>query len=215
MVPAAVMYFSLSCIVFTSATCVNAAVASSFAGSTVTALFPSPNATITVNATFFPDASEVGFGGPTPSSCLRISIFRAQLNSFFTAGDEAGAIATAPAVALMDTVFPLVQPATSDKKAGFNVLEHLGSLSPFQSVKSLGLPDTSALVPDGCKITQVHLLHRHGARYPTSGGNTFAAAIHAAASTTGFNASGPLGFLNTWTYKLGAEILTPFGRSEM
>ncbi|KAJ7141402.1 phosphoglycerate mutase-like protein [Mycena epipterygia] len=140
---------------------------------------------------------EVGFGGPTPT------------------GDEAGAIATAPAVALMDTVFPLVQPATSDKKAGFNVLEHLGSLSPFQSVESLGLPDTSALVPDGCKITQVHLLHRHGARYPTSGGNTFAAAIHAAASTTGFNASGPLGFLNRWTYKLGAETLTPFGRSEM
>ncbi|KAJ7862085.1 phosphoglycerate mutase-like protein [Mycena leptocephala] len=178
---------------------VHAAVASSFAGSTVTALFPPANVTVTASDTkFFPDASVVGYAGPTPT------------------GDEAAAIQTAPAVALVDTLFPLVQPATADQQPsqGFNVLEHLGSLSPFQSVDSLGLPDSSARIPDG----QVHLLHRHGARYPTFGGSSFAAALHAAATNAsggGFSASGPLEFLNTWTYKLGAETLTPFGRSQM
>ncbi|KAJ7648824.1 phosphoglycerate mutase-like protein [Mycena rosella] len=177
-------------------TAVSAAVGSSFAGSTSTALFPPANATITATDTFFPNASQVGHGGPTPT------------------GDEAAAIATAPAVALVDNVFPLVKPATSDKKPGFDILQHLGNLSPFQSVKSLGLPDASARVPDGCKITQVHLLHRHGARYPT-GGSSFAAALHTAATSTGFNTSGPLAFLSTWTYKLGEQTLTPFGRAEM
>ncbi|KAJ6587368.1 histidine phosphatase superfamily [Mycena sp. CBHHK59/15] len=131
-------FSSLPLIYVTSA---NAAVASSFAGSTLTALFPPANATITATDTFFLDASQVGYGGPTARHSL--------------AGDEAGAIATAPAVAIVDSVFPLITPITSDKKAGFNVLRHFGSLSPFQSVESLGLPHTSALVPDGCKLTQM------------------------------------------------------------
>lgn len=41
--------------------------ASSFAGSTSTALFPPPNATVTATDTFFPEGSLVGFAGPTPS----------------------------------------------------------------------------------------------------------------------------------------------------
>ncbi|KAJ7291916.1 histidine phosphatase superfamily [Mycena rebaudengoi] len=180
-------------------TIANAAAASSFAGSTVTAVFPPANVTLTATDTFFPGPNEVGYAGPTLT------------------GDEAAAIATAPAVALVDSVFPLVIPSTSEKNSRFDVLQHFGSLSPFRSVDSLGLPDASARVPEGCRITAVHLLHRHGARYPTTGGSpsAFAAALNAAATTTGFNASGPLTFLNTWTYKLGAETLTPFGRSEM
>jgi hypothetical protein len=80
-----------------------------------------------------------------------------------------------------------------------------------------GLPDASPLIPDGCELRQVHLLHRHGARYPTSGSApaSFAATVHAAAANGSFSAKGPLSFLNTWTYKLGAEILTPFGREQM
>ncbi|KAJ7115640.1 phosphoglycerate mutase-like protein [Mycena crocata] len=192
---------TFACLVLTFATGASAVIASSFAGSTQTALFPPRNATITASDTFFPDATAVGHGGPTAT------------------GDEAAAIATAPAVALVDTIFPLVKPAPADAAQhalGFNVLQHLGSLSPFQSVDSLGLPDASARVPEGCKLTQVHLLHRHGARYPASGGNAFAEALHAAATSAGgLSTSGPLEFLNTWTYKLGAETLTPFGRAEM
>jgi hypothetical protein len=111
----------------------------------------------------------------------------------------------------------LVSPDTADKSGdSFNVVEHWGNLSPFNSVSSFGL-NSSPQIPEGCEINQVHLLHRHGARYPTSGSapSAFAATLHSAATGAGFSASGPLEFLNTWTFKLGAEILTPFGREQM
>lgn len=120
-------------------------------------------------------------------------------------------------MAKVQAIFPLIKPSTADKSKGFEVLQHVGVLSPWQSVESFGLPDASPRIPNGYNIVQVHLLHRHGARYPTSGAlpASFAANINKAATTTGFTASGPLEFLNTWTYKLGAETLTPFGRSQM
>jgi hypothetical protein len=70
-------------------------------------------------------------------------------------------------------------------------------------------------VPDGCDITQVHLLYRHGARYPTSGAapGTFAQKI-INATKAGMSVSGELSFLSNWEYRLGAELLTPFGRSQ-
>ncbi|KAI0715319.1 phosphoglycerate mutase-like protein [Earliella scabrosa] len=178
--------------------------ASAFAGSTVSAVFPPPNATDTSVNTFFPDAEELtAFAGPTPT------------------GDEAWVVETAPAAPLKEDFYPLVQPAvaeTSMKNNSFNPVRYWGNLSPWWSVGGdWGLPDASAIVPTGCELTQVHILHRHGARYPTSGSTSseFAAKIHAAATSTGFKASGPLAFLNTWTYKLGAELLTPFGREQL
>jgi hypothetical protein len=112
-----------------------------------------------------------------------------------------------------------VAPAAADANAKeFDVLSYLGNYSPMKSVHSFGLPGASPLVPDGCGLNQVHLLHRHGARYPTTGGigpAAFAAKIHSSASGNGFSAKGDLEFLNTWTYKLGAEILTPYGREQM
>jgi hypothetical protein len=61
-------------------------------------------------------------------------------------------------------------------------------------------------------------LHRHGARYPTGfsaygGPAEFAGRLHAAAA--GWNTSGELDFMNDWTYKLGEEVLTPFGRQQL
>lgn len=35
------------------------------------------------------------------------------------------------------------------------------------------------------------------------------------AASKGWTATGPLSFLNTWTYKLGGELLTPFGRQQL
>ncbi|KAJ7917890.1 hypothetical protein B0H13DRAFT_1869924 [Mycena leptocephala] len=43
----------------------------------------------------------------------------------------------------------------------------------------------------------------------------FATLLYGLASTSGVTATGPLAFLATWEYKLGAEILTPFGRSQL
>lgn len=47
--------------------------------------------------------------------------------------------------------------------------------------------------------------------YATPGG--LASKLHRA--STGIKAHGPLSFLNTWTYKLGTEVLTPFGRQQL
>lgn len=69
-------------------------------------------------------------------------------------------------------------------------------------------------LPPGTNITQLHMLHRHGERYPTStdGSITLAEKIVNASGT--FNATGDLAFLNGWTNKLGAEILVPVGKQQ-
>ncbi|KAI0734593.1 histidine phosphatase superfamily [Fomitopsis betulina] len=176
--------------------------ASAFAGSTLSAVYPPPGATITANEEFFPDAAKVGYPGPTPT------------------GAEAEAIATAPVAALNENAYPLVAPQTPYSGAGtsFQLIRSWGNLGPWFSVNrdAFGLPTADPQIPSGCELEQVHLLHRHGARYPTSGSapSEFAATVQAAARGTGFSASGPLEFLNTWTYKLGAEILTPEGRQQ-
>ncbi|KXN83922.1 3-phytase A [Leucoagaricus sp. SymC.cos] len=177
---------------------------SSVAGSTQSFVFPPPGLTATEPDPNFPDATHVGFAGATPT------------------GDAAAAMVTAPTFSPNTNRFPLVKPIASDAKDAedFDVIHHFGSLQPWRSIPSAeyGLPDASPVVPKGCDIIQVHLLHRHGARYPTSGTGpaTFAAKIHDAAnSVEGFEAAGDLAFLRDWTYKLGAEVLTPFGRSQL
>ena len=140
---------------------------------------------------------------------------------------------------MYSAVAPLIAPSQSP--SGFNVMQHWGNLSPYFSVASHGLPDASSLVPGRCTLEEMHWLQRHGARwvrvgtlnffrlsilrtsdwteadgrYPTSWGEgpaSFAGRLEAA---SGWKASGNLGFLNDWSYQLGAEVLTPFGRSQM
>jgi Uma2 family endonuclease len=195
--------------------------ASGFAGSATADLYPpsgsksscdhtgehiaNESCSASVNPSNFPPESVVGFPGPTPT------------------GAEPAAIQTAKAYPYNDgnaNQFPLINPqphGSSAESPDFDISKYWGNLSPWYSVRSsdYGLPDANPLVPDGCDITQVHLLYRHGARYPTSGAapQTFAQKI-ANATKTGFSVSGDLAFLGDWTYKLGAELLTPFGRSQ-
>ena len=154
------------------------------------------------NSELFPGESVIGFPGPTPT------------------GAEPLAIATASSYpGNSDQFFPLVgAPISGDQTSNFSIFKTWGNLSPWYTVNSsfYGLPKASPLLPAGlgCEITQVHYLYRHGARYPTSGSapTTFSAKIENATVHGGINATGPLSFLNSWTYKLGAELLTPFGR---
>lgn len=108
-------------------------------------------------------------------------------------------------------------------KEKFNIFHNWGNLSPFYSVprSSFGI-ESGPEVPYGCELKGAHILHRHGARYPTTwfgygSPSAFASRLHAAAenSTTPLKATGALEFLNTWTYKLGGEVLTPFGRQQL
>ncbi|KAI0316503.1 phosphoglycerate mutase-like protein [Amylostereum chailletii] len=182
--------------------------ASPFAGSSVSFQFPPANMSATFPNPNFPDAEQVGFSGPTPT------------------GDEAFSIATAPAIPVINDVAPIVRPDTFDHKglnSSFSVVRNWGSISPYASAPpdSFGLPHASPIIPDGCALHQVHIVHRHGARYPSADGGpgpeAFAAKVASTAGPggAGFSASGPLQFLNTWTFKLGAEILTPVGREEL
>ncbi|KAL2073527.1 hypothetical protein VTL71DRAFT_10853 [Oculimacula yallundae] len=176
--------------------------ASSFVGTTTANSFP-PSGTH-VNATLFPSEPVVGFPAPTPT------------------GVEPAAIQTAPAYPYNNgpaNQFPLVAPqpyGNGEFADKFEIAKYWGNLSPWYSVSSAdyGLPDANPSVPEGCNIVQMHLLYRHGARYPTTGAapSTFAQKLHNATLDGGFNVTGELGFLSDWTYKLGAELLTPFGR---
>jgi hypothetical protein len=158
----------------------------------------------TVNTALFPNESQVGYPGITLT------------------GIEPAAIKTAPAYpAYTGAVshFPLVADQPQDNPSTpLDIFKYWGNLAPWYSVPSsfYDLPDASPLIPDTCEITQVNLLYRHGARYPTSGAapSAFAGRLHAAVgnATSPVIAWGELEFLNSWTYKLGAELLTPFGR---
>lgn len=119
-------------------------------------------------------------------------------------------LATSPPLPLYSGVSPLVPPESKN----MIIMHHWGNLSPYHSVKSHGLKEASQVFPDGCEMEEMHWLQRHGARYPTTSGGPakFAAKLN---ETTGWEAKGELKFLNDWKYKLGAELLTPFGRSQL
>lgn len=50
----------------------------------------------------------------------------------------------------------------------WNLLYHLGGNNPWIEKKE-GVREEGIAVPDGCRVEQVHMLSRHGERYPTLG----------------------------------------------
>ncbi|KAG6909600.1 hypothetical protein DXG01_016639 [Tephrocybe rancida] len=182
--------------------------ASSYVGSSEVHSYP-PTHPINADPTLFP--SDVGHAGGTPT------------------GAEPAVVLTAPAYPLQTGAVPLVQPNKLGRKSGkgkgsrnFDIFQKWGNLSPWYSVGrgAFGL-DSDPTVPDTCRVTGLHLLHRHGARYPTrlgyaaafGGPSKLAGELNRAAAN--WNATGKLKFLNEWTYKLGEELLTPFGRQQL
>ncbi|OQU95262.1 hypothetical protein CLAIMM_01495 [Cladophialophora immunda] len=89
-------------------------------------------------------------------------------------------------------------------------------LYPYNTLGAAAFPLVAAQPQGSNSSSKVHLLYRHGARYPTSGAApaTFAAKLANATKGAGFQVTGELAFLSDWSYKLGAELLTPFGRSQ-
>ena len=69
------------------------------------------------------------------------------------AGDEAAAIITAPAAALVESYYPLINPPTLDKKKT-NVPRLWGNLAPWFSIPSawFGLPQATSQIPEGYKL---------------------------------------------------------------
>ncbi|KAI0784218.1 phosphoglycerate mutase-like protein [Abortiporus biennis] len=59
---------------------------------------------------------------------------------------------------------PLVGYAFPTEKEGFNLVGHLGNLSPYQKAPvPNGIKEE---LPGDCKVEQVMLMHRHGSRFP-------------------------------------------------
>lgn len=97
-------------------------------------------------------------------------------------GAEPAIIATAPTQPLQTGAAELVAPAytslphppsksSTPSERPFNIFRSWGNLSPWYSVPrgAFGI-DEGAEPPAGCDIKGLHLLHRHGARYPTAWG---------------------------------------------
>lgn len=115
------------------------------AGSTTVHPFP-PTSPTNAFPKLFP--TRVGHAGPTPT------------------GGEPALVATAPVLPVQSGA-----PFTPPKDIGEAIFRKWGNLSPWYSVPrgAFGV-DAGPEAPDGCAITGLHLLHRHGARYPTAFG---------------------------------------------
>lgn len=94
-----------------------------------------------------------------------------------------------------------------------NIFQLHGELSHYfpnpdgWGVEELPLPPRS-------NISYLHMLHRHGARYPTLRSPAPTLAERLATANGKFDELQPLAFLNSWTNKLGVEILVPIGKQE-
>ncbi|KIK52826.1 hypothetical protein GYMLUDRAFT_250818 [Collybiopsis luxurians FD-317 M1] len=185
------------------------ALANPDAGSTEVHPFP-PISPTNAFPSMFP--TSVGYAGGTPT------------------GAEPALIATAPEYPIHTGAAQLVKPASlggakkgkgkgKGKHEEWDLFKYWGNLSPWYSNErgTFGL-DSDPGTPDTCRVTGLHFLHRHGARYPTAwssfaGPAAFASKLHKVADQ--WTAKGDLEFMNDWTYKLGEEILTPFGRQQL
>lgn len=125
-----------------------AARAEPWVGSTEVHSYP-PTRPTNYDPALFP--SDVGYPGPTPT------------------GAEPALLATAPAYPLNFGGQGLLIIPDELEDSKFDLLKKWGNLSPWYSVPTgtFGIqsgPET----PPGCSVTGLHLLHRHGARYPTA-----------------------------------------------
>ncbi|GAA97383.1 uncharacterized protein L969DRAFT_87329 [Mixia osmundae IAM 14324] len=101
----------------------------------------------------------------------------------------------------------------------FNLIsQYWGQISPYRDLAENHFGVNNTGVPAGCGLVQAHSLQRHGQRYPTGspwdgiGDAAFAQTVTnytAANGTNGF--SGPLSFLNHYSYQLGSSLLTSPG----
>ena len=62
------------------------------------------------------------------------------------------------------TSAPASAPTGSSYASGFDMTKSWANLSPYKDADSFGIPSG---VPQGCELSQVHVLHRHAQRFPT------------------------------------------------
>ncbi|KAJ3506030.1 hypothetical protein NLJ89_g7102 [Agrocybe chaxingu] len=86
-----------------------------------------------------------------------------------------------------------------------DILHSWAAYTPYFSAEPYSPP------PSDCKITQVNIIQRHGARFPTSGATMgIVAAVNKLLAATSY-ADPRMDFLRNYTYSLGVADLVPFG----
>ncbi|KAJ5116284.1 Histidine phosphatase superfamily clade-2 [Penicillium angulare] len=111
---------------------------------------------------------------------------------------------------------PASEPTGATYASGFDMTKSWANLSPYRDADSFSLPKG---VPQGCELSQVHVLHRHAQRFPTpypldgAGMEDFAAKLtnYTKANPDTTVGKGPLKFLNNWEYVLGEDTLMENG----
>jgi 3-phytase len=93
-----------------------------------------------------------------------------------------------------------------------NISHRWGQYSPYFSVEEEGI---SGDVPNGCEVTFVQLLSRHGARYPTASKSKKYAELVADIQANATEFKGRAAFLKDYNYTLGSDDLTTFGERQM
>ena len=123
-----------------------------YVGSTEVHHYP-PTKPTGVNTELFP--TDVGYPGPTPT------------------GAEPAVFLTAPSYPQHSGAPNLLAPpkfAGAKTKSGepFDLFRSWGNLSPwFSNPKGTFGVDSGPETPETCRVTGLHFVHRHGARYPT------------------------------------------------
>ncbi|CAG8094246.1 unnamed protein product [Penicillium olsonii] len=114
------------------------------------------------------------------------------------------------------TSAPAAGPTGASYASGFDMTKSWANLSPYKDADSFGVPKG---VPQGCELSQVHVLHRHAQRFPTNypldgeGMTDFAAKLtnYSKANPDKPVTVGPLKFLNNWEYVIGEDTLMENG----
>ena len=99
----------------------------------------------------------------------------------------------------------------------WNILYHLGGNGPWiQKVDDVVTNDIAP--PEGCTVQQVHMISRHGERYPTISSGQRMVDLVTRLRASGTEIKGDLSFLNNWNFFLNStdsaqmfEQLTPTG----
>ncbi|KAL2830265.1 histidine phosphatase superfamily [Aspergillus cavernicola] len=90
--------------------------------------------------------------------------------------------------------------STGVKSDGWNIHYHLGGYGPWiEKLDGPGdIPGIEA--PAGCRIDQVHMMARHGERYPTKSAGSRHLDLLNRIKEANVNLNGSLSFLNNWDY---------------
>jgi len=146
------------------------------------------------------------WAGPTATGL--IAPFLAQTNPApFGQAASLSFVANAP----LETNVPIT--GNTNRSSIFQLHGQLSSYFP----NPIGFGCDEYPVPPGSNLSEVHLVHRHGSRYPTGDSSVanFGRKIHNLTTNGTAKWSGELSFLNSWKYQLGSEILVARGRQEL